>query len=59
MDPNATVREISATNAALEAGEITKAQHRAQVRELRQVLREWKARGGFPPAIGWSAALAL
>ena len=53
MDPNATIRELAANDAALEQGEITRAQHRASRRELLDALRDWRRMGGFPPASGW------
>ena len=59
MDPNATVADIVETNAALARGEITRDQHRAYVAARKRDLRAWRLNGGFPPAIGWSAALAL
>ena len=48
MDPDANWQEQQQLKAAIKAG-TADAHDRARLRELRAALREWLARGGFPP----------
>ena len=57
MDPNATIREMAANDAALAEGEITRRQWSRDDIELWTALRDWRDRGGFPPSGGWPRGL--
>lgn len=62
MDPDATVADLVSLRADLAKAKgdawLT-GQIRADIRDRRAALREWRRKGGFAPRIGWRAALAL
>lgn len=61
MDPNETVDDMINIISTLDG--MRKGTARTdllrELGHLRKDLRGWKARGGFEPRIGWTAALAL
>jgi hypothetical protein len=65
MDPNATVTEIldlrQELRTARDSGYSDKDIQRVldDIKERKAALREWKARGGFAPHVGWTFALSL